>query len=147
MNLGLAALDSTLEIASRLRLQREICFLWLSHSCRIRILRVFIRVRGLILEVHLRTVNVRVRIGYDLKLVSDFVTHSSSCWSRINPVILLPLYLVRIHAACLIVNLLLFLCWRRFFQVLGDITQCGLADTGCDIRVAVRSVVRDCLLR
>ena len=56
------------------RLQREICFLCRSHSCRIRSLRA-------ILEVHLRTVNVRVPIGYDLKLVSDFVTHSSSCWS------------------------------------------------------------------
>ena len=56
------------------RLQREICLLCLSHSCRIRSLRVFIRVRDLILEV-------RVPIGYDLKILSDFVTHSSSCWS------------------------------------------------------------------
>ena len=49
MNLGLAALDSPLETVSRL-----------SHSCRMRSLRIFIRVRDLILEVHLRTVNFPV---------------------------------------------------------------------------------------
>ena len=56
------------------------------------------------------------------------------------------LYLVRIRAACLIVNLLLVLCGRRFFQILGEITQCRLADTRCDISVAVRGVIRDFLL-
>ena len=70
-----------LENTSVFRLQREICFLCLSQSCRIRSLCVFVRVRDLILRVHLRTVNARVSIGYDLKLLSDFVTHSHSCWS------------------------------------------------------------------
>ena len=37
--------------------------------------------RDLILKVHLRTFNVRVPIGKNLKLLSDFVTHSRSCWS------------------------------------------------------------------
>ena len=40
--------------------------------------------------------------------------------TKITPVLLLTLYLVRIHAAYLIVNLLLVLCWRRFLQVLGE---------------------------
>ena len=81
LNLGLAALDRHSRSLLVFRLQRETCFLCLSQCCRIRSLRVFIRVRDLILEAHLRTVNVRVPSGYDSKLVSDFVTHSSSCWS------------------------------------------------------------------
>ena len=67
--------------------------------------------------------------------------------TKITPVLFLTLYLVRIYAACLIVNILLVLCGRRFLQVLGEITQCRLVDKGCDVRVAIRGVVRDCLLR
>ena len=55
--------------------------LCLSDGCHVRSLRAFIRVRDLMLEVHLRNLNVRVPIGYDLKLLSDFVIHASSCWS------------------------------------------------------------------
>ena len=54
--------------------------------------------------------------------------------------LLLTLYLVRIHAAYLIVNLLLVLCGRRFLQVLGEITQCRLVYTRSDIRDAIRGV-------
>ena len=70
-----------------------------------------------------------------------------SVCTKITPVLLLTLYLVRIHAAYLIVNLLLVLCERRFLQVLGEITQCRLAGTKCDIRVAIHGVIRDYLLR
>ena len=69
----------------------------------------------------------------------------TSVCTKITPVLLLTLYLVRIHAACLIVNLLLVLCGRRFLQVLGEITQCRLVDTRCETCVAARGVVRDCL--
>ena len=51
MNLGLAALDSPLEIV--FRPQREICFLCLSQSCHVRSLREFIRVRDFITCGHL----------------------------------------------------------------------------------------------
>ena len=71
----------------------------------------------------------------------------TSVCTKITPELLLTLYLVRIIAACLIVNLLLALCGRRFLQVLGEITKCRLAYTRCDIRVAIRSVIRDYLLR
>ena len=81
MNWGLGRCSRHSRSLLVFRLQREICFLCLSHSCRIDSLRVFTRVRDLILEVHLRTVHIRVPIGYDLKLLSDFVTHSSSYWS------------------------------------------------------------------
>ena len=60
----------------------------------------------------------------------------------------LTLYLVIIHAAFLIVNLLSMHCGKGvFFQVLEEITQCRLAVTRCDARVVVRGVFRDCLLR
>ena len=80
LNLGLAASDSPLEIASRLSSSKRNLFsLFLAHSCHVRSLRVFIKVGDLILEIHLRTLNVRVSIGYDLKLLSNCITHSSSC--------------------------------------------------------------------
>ena len=71
----------------------------------------------------------------------------TSVCTKITPVPLLTLYLVRIRAACVTVNLLLVLCGKRFLQVLREITQCRLADTRCDIRVALRGVIRDYLLR
>ena len=71
----------------------------------------------------------------------------TSVCTKITPELLLTLYFVRIHAAYLIVSLLLVLCGRKFLQVLGEITQCRLAETRCNTCVAVRGVVRDCLLR
>ena len=47
----------------------------------------------------------------------------TSVCTKITPALLVTLYLVRIHAAYLIVNLLLVLCGRRFLQVLGEITK------------------------
>ena len=64
----------------------------------------------------------------------------SSVWTRINPVLLLTLYLMRIHAACLLVSLLLVLC-------VGGITKCRLDDTRCDVRVATRGGVRSLSLQ
>ena len=84
--------------------------------------------------------------GVELLLFHHDLAKKEQCTSvctKITPALLL----VRIHAAYVIVNRLLFLCGRRFLQVLfSEITQCCLAHTRCDTCVAVRCVVRDCLL-
>ena len=68
--------------ASKSSLGQVVC--WITHTasvrqCHVRSLRASIKVRDLILQIHLRTLYVRVPIGYDLKLLSNSITHSSSC--------------------------------------------------------------------
>ena len=69
---------------------------------------------------------------------------TSAC-TEIATALLLTLYLVRIHAASMIVNLFVVFCWRKFLQVLG---LSVIWRTGDVILVLLfRIVVRDDLLR